>query len=358
MYKIEKPFIIPIFIPQQGCPHQCVFCNQRAITGVNQTIPSPEELRLQINTFLQYKVKKRKSSQIAFYGGNFMGLKPEIIKMMLNEASQLVKRREVDSIRFSTRPDTINNEQLDIIKDFPVSTIEIGVQSMDDEVLSISNRGHKSSDTKDAVCFLKKRGYQIGMQMMVGLPGDNEIKSLDTGEKIAELSPDFVRIYPTLVLEKSILAKWYKSGKYIPMSLEQSVTLVKKLYRIFKERDIPVIRMGLQTTEDFEKEAVILAGPYHPAFGHLVYSEIFLDMISESFRNSGIQEFFDSQSFNPTQSSPSSVLIKVHPRSISKIKGLKNKNIDILRNKFHIQSVKIVPDIFISEEGLKIEFQA
>ncbi len=347
MDKIEKPFIIPIFIPQQGCPHQCVFCNQRAITGVNQTIPSPEELCLQINTFLHYKGKKRKSIQIAFYGGNFMGLKPDIIKMMLNEASQFIKRKEVDHIRFSTRPDTINNENLDIIKDFPVSTVEIGVQSMDDDVLSISDRGHTVSDTKDAVCLLKKKGYQVGMQMMVGLPGDNEIKALDTGEKIIELSPDFVRIYPTLVLEKSILAQWYKSGKYIPMSLEQSVTLVKKLYRIFKEKNIPVIRMGLQATEDFDKQDVILAGPYHPAFGHLVYSEIFLDVISEGFR-----DLFSVPGF---VHNPSSVLIKAHPKNISRVRGLKNKNIEILKKNFHIPSIIIASDIAIPLESLKIE---
>jgi len=215
---------------------------------------------------------------------------------------------------------------------------------MDDQVLSLSNRGHTASDTENAVWLLKKRGYQVGIQMMIGLPGDDETKSLRTGERLASLSPDFVRIYPTLVFEKTLLAWWYKTGKYMPMSLEAAVTHVKKLYNLFREKDIPVIRMGLQAAEYFEKETVILAGPYHPAFGHLVYSETFLDEVLKKLEHSEIPAGY-------------SVVIKAHSRNISKIRGLKNKNIEFLKNRFHVPSVKVIHDDFMDSDALEIDLE-
>ncbi len=155
---------------------------------------------------------------------------------MLNESAKFVESGKVGSIRFSTRPDTITNERLDILKEYPVSTIELGVQSMDDRVLTMAKRGHTSSDTVKAVAVLKERGYEIGLQMMVGLPGDDEATSLATGRRIADLAPDFVRIYPAVVLKNSLLAKWYKEGKYTPLSLEPCVTLVKKLHLLFLKK--------------------------------------------------------------------------------------------------------------------------
>ncbi len=334
----NKPFIIPIFIPHAGCPHQCAFCNQSTITNIKRKIPSPEKLYLLIDTFLKYKGKQRNQVQIAFFGGNFLGLKTTDIKSLLHEAGKFVTAGSVDSLRFSTRPDTINNETLDILKSFPVSTIELGVQSMDDHVLSMSKRGHTSADTKKAVRLLKERNYEIGLQMMVGLPGDDETKAQLTGRRIADMSPAFVRIYPTVVLTGSLLAKWYQNGKYIPMPLEQCITLVKKLYLLFRENDIKVIRMGLQASEDLEKGSEILAGPYHSAFGHLVFSRIFLDMATAILESE--------------VSVRNEVCIKVHPRSISKMRGLKNINIETLKRKYNIKSIKIIPDISLTKDSL------
>jgi len=336
----SQPFIIPVFLPHQGCPHQCAFCNQTSITGKKKKIPSPDDLRLCINKFLEYKGKHKKSVQVAFYGGNFLGLKADQILSMLHETDKLVKKGIVDSIRFSTRPDSINKESLDLIKTFPVTTIELGVQSMDDQVLMMSKRGHRSEDTKKAFILLKQTGYNIGMQMMVGLPGDNEFKSFETARKITELSPDFVRIYPTVVLKGSLLARWYEKGEYKPLPLERCVTVVKNLYLLFKKNKIPVIRMGLQASRDLEKDASILAGPYHPAFGHLVFSELFFDMAaSEIIKSNNIKK---------------TVSIKVHPRSISKIRGLKNKNIKTLKKKFCFTSIKIIPDASVEQDRLII----
>ncbi len=341
--KIEKPFIIPVFIPHVGCPYQCAFCNQAVITGVKNSIPSPEELHRQINTFLNYKSKQRNKTQIAFFGGNFLGLKKDDAEYLLNEAEKFVKAGSVDSIRFSTRPDTIDEQRLDIIKKYPVSTIEIGVQSMNDKVLSLAKRGHTSSDTEKAVYLLKERNYETGMQLMVGLPGDDEAGVFATGRKTTELCPDFVRIYPTLVVAGSLLAIWYKKGEYTPLPLEKCVTLVKKLYILFREKNIPVIRMGLQASDDLNEGASVLAGPYHPAFGHLVHSEIFLDMAKEELRTSLLTSHFSFLTF------------LVNPRSISKMRGIKNRNIEILKEKFSVKSIKIIPDSSMAEDDLKVQ---
>jgi len=324
-----------------GCPHKCVFCNQSAITGVKQKIPFPEEISLHINRFLNYKGGNRSTVQISFFGGNFLGLKIDLIKSLLREATKFVIEGSVDSIRFSTRPDTIDCERLDILKEFPVTTVEIGVQSMDDKVLLLSGRGHTSSDTEKAVGILKKNNYEIGLQMMTGLPGDKGAGSLYSAKRIAALSPDFVRIYPTLVLKNTILSRWYEEGKYTPLSIEKSVTLVKDIYLIFREKRIKVIRMGIQASEHFERQATILAGPYHPAFGHLVHSKIFLDKVSSIIES----EEIDCCDL---------VGIKVHPRSVSKMRGIKNFNIKTLEKRFNIKSVEIISDHSLAEDAVTV----
>jgi histone acetyltransferase (RNA polymerase elongator complex component) len=289
---------------------------------------------------LNYKGENRNPVQIAFFGGNFLGLNNEKIKFLLEQAADFVNQGHVDSIRFSTRPDTIDKRRLNMLKNFPVSTVELGVQSMDDRILTLAGRGHSSSDTIRAVEQLKKQPFSIGLQMMVGLPGDNENRSMTTARKIADLRPDFVRIYPTVVVEKSRLADCYKNGDYTPLNLEKGVTLVKKIYLLLKRKNIEVIRMGLQACGDLEEESTVLAGPYHPAFGHMVYSEIFLDMAIASIRAA-----------KPGQET---LTIFVNPRSISKMRGLNNSNIKKLKSLFHFKSVEVVPDSTIAAEKLKI----
>lgn len=338
--KKDTPFIIPIFLPHLGCPHQCAFCNQTSITGVTPDRISRETLSLLITEFLEYKKTRRRSVQVSFYGGNFLGLKKDYIRILLDETTKFVKNKKVDSIRFSTRPDTISNKSLDIIKNYPVSTIEIGVQSMDNQVLAMAERGHTASDTEKAAALLKEKKYDVGMQMMVGLPGDDETKTLFTARRIASLSPDFVRIYPTVVLAHSRLAVWYRNGVYRPWSLSRCVSLVKKLYLFFKNKNIPVIRMGLQASEDLAKDTTILAGPHHPAFGHMVHSEIFMDMAVSRLEAKG--------------GSYDKIIIKVHPRSTSKMRGLKNKNVQRLKKKFQINSLEIIPDISLAQDKLSV----
>ena len=301
---------------------------------------SPENIERQILEFLKYKGNDRRPVQVAFYGGNFLGLEKDYIERLLNVSTKFVKNKEIDTIRFSTRPDTIDHDRIEIIKNYPVTTVEIGAQSMDDRVLAMAKRGHSASDTQRAVTLLKDRHYQIGLQMMVGLPEEDEAGSLSTAYRIGELEPDFVRIYPTIVLKNSLLARWYENGTYRPWSLERSIAHVKTLYLFFKKKNIPVIRMGLQASEDLDSGAAVLAGPYHPAFGHLIHSEIFLDMATAIMENKAV--------------SRETVTIKVHPRSISKMRGMKNSNVEILKKRFKLQSLKIVPDPSLGEDSLLI----
>ncbi len=334
-------FIIPVFIPHQGCLHKCVFCNQSAITGVRQSSPmAPNDFHKHVQNYLEYKNEKRKTSEIAFFGGNFLGLKRDRIDSMLKEASLFVKSGQVDGIRFSTRPDTIDPARLDLINTFPVTTIELGVQSMDDTILSKSKRGHTSLDTDKAFFLLKNHGLKTGLQMMVGLPGDDGSHSIDTAEKLTRLCPDYIRIYPTIVLSGSLLAEWYKSGDYTPLPLEESINLVKEIYCIFRKKNIRVIRMGLQASEDLNQGTEVIAGPYHPAFGHLVLSSLFLDMAKAEFKNrKDIHEH---------------AVIKVHPRNISRMQGLNKNNILILKKEFNLKSLEISSDSNLTEEKLCI----
>jgi histone acetyltransferase (RNA polymerase elongator complex component) len=332
----RRPFIAPVFLPHAGCPHQCVFCNQTSITGVSRDILSVQKAENRIREFLKYKKEDQRPVQVAFYGGNFLGLEKDDIRRLLDVSVKFIKNRDIDTIRFSTRPDTIDPDRLDLIKDYPVRTIEIGTQSMDDRVLAAAKRGHLAADTQKAAALLKERHYETGIQMMVGLPEEDEDSSLSTGHRIGDLQPDFVRIYPTIVLKDSLLAKWYQNGKYRPWSLERSIAQVKKIYLLFKEKGIRVIRMGLQASKDLDGGGAILAGPYHPAFGHMVHSAIFLDMAVAIMGSEKI--------------SHDTAILKVHPRSISKMRGLKNMNMDILKTKFHIQSLRIIPDSSIAED--------
>ena len=335
-----RPFIIPIFLPHAGCPHQCVFCNQVSITGTKHGTVEPDKIRIQIREFLKFKKENRKPVQIAFFGGNFLGLKLEDIQSWLDLAGEFVSQKLVDGIRFSTRPDTIDKGRLDILENYPVTTVELGVQSMDDQVLALAGRGHSALDTIRAVEALRKRQLDIGLQMMVGLPGDNEALSLITAEKIAALRPDFVRIYPTIVIKNSQLARWYQNGTYAPLSLEEAVTRVKNLYQFFSRHNIKIIRMGLQASEDFEDGKTVLAGPYHPAFGHLVYSEVLLDKVVKEIETATL--------------STDSISIGVNPKNISKLRGIQNLNIKILKEKFGFESIEVRADYALKEDQLTV----
>ena len=316
-------------------------------SAIRKPSPGPKPRRLplpqieaSIRSYLKYLTPNRKPVQIAFFGGNFLGIDRREILRLLNAATPFVHEGIVDGIRFSTRPDTLTKDRLEILQGFPVSTIEIGAQSMNDAVLALCRRGHTAQHTACAVHLAKAGGYEVGIQMMVGLPGDDDAGAISTGRQIAALCPDFVRIYPAVVLEHSPLANWYRKGQYTPLSLSAGVSLVKRLYLMFQESNIAVIRMGLQATADLENGSILLAGPFHPAFGHLVIAEIYRDRVIELLKGSG--RALDA------------VTLRVHPKRISTMRGLKNENIHYLKNRFHIRHIDVTGDPLMPDHHISL----
>jgi len=336
-----KPFIIPVFIPHSGCPHQCAFCNQKAISGKESNRISTTQVRKQIERFLAFPRDGRRTVQISFYGGNFLGLRRSTMLACLDLAHGFIKQGDVEGIRFSTRPDTISKESLELIREYPVQTVEIGVQSMDDQVLTASRRGHSANDTEMAVQLLNTKPYEIGLQMMIGLPGDTQVATQTTARKIAEFAPDFVRIYPALVLKGSPMAAWYAEGKYNPLTLDAAVKQGKSLYLFFQNLSIPVIRMGLQASEELNSENTVLAGPYHPAFGHLVMSSIWLDKASELLASEKISD--------------QRAVFYVRPENISNMRGQKNHNISKLMQRFDLKTIDVKPDETLASDDMRLE---
>lgn len=336
----RRPFIVPVFLPHAACPHRCVFCNQWALAGQAKTRPEPGDGLAAACEFLKFRGPRRGAAQIAFFGGNFLGLPQARLRRLLTAASQWVHDGLLDGIRFSTRPDTVNPQVLDLIGAFPVKCVELGVQSMNDEVLRQSQRGHTAADTMAAVQRLRERGYDIGLQLMVGLPGDDEAGLLESGRRIADLVPGFVRIYPTLVLCGSLLADWFHEGRYRPLALGPAVELSMKLYRFLRGRGIPVIRTGLQPTEDLAFGRGVVAGPYHPAFGELVQSACFLAAVrGELHRTPCWQDTIE---------------LRVHPSNISRARGQHSANCAALRREFGFSAVRVVSDVGLEDDVIAL----
>lgn len=264
----KKQLIIPIFIPQYGCPHQCVFCNQKTISGIEKP-PDAAYVSDTVDTYLK-TWKGSGKREVAFYGGSFTGLDRAIQEVFLSAACKFINRGLIDSVRVSTRPDYITDEGLLLLKRYNVETVELGVQSMDAEVLRLSGRGHTVEDTTIAISALKKHGFLVGLQFMPGLPGDTCETIFSTAAKIIGLRPDFVRIYPTIVVKDTPLEKMYLAGSYKPWPLPEMTDICRKLVSLFDAKGIPIIRLGLQPTEALEQN--ILAGPYHPSFRNLLNS--------------------------------------------------------------------------------------
>ncbi|MCP4114657.1 MAG: radical SAM protein [Desulfobacteraceae bacterium] len=337
----QKPLVIPIFIPHRGCPHKCAFCNQSIITNEQAMLPDRNRIRQEVDTYLQYK-GTRNRVQLAFFGGTFLGLPPEETRELLGIARELVTEKKIDTVRCSTRPDTITPERLDMAAQFSLTTVELGVQSMDDQVLSTARRGHTARDTENAARLLREYGIETGMQMMVGLPGDTDVSAMETARSIAALRPAFVRIYPLMVLKHSLIHQWHTRGSYTPMPLDHCVELVAALYRIFEENGIPVIRMGLQASEILQGEDAMAAGPWHPAFGHLVFSRLMLDKtlaLLETFPGAGTSR---------------TIALGVHPASESRLRGDRNHNMKELKARYPLADFKIVRNSSLAPDDIAI----
>ena len=335
-----RPFIVPVFLPHAGCPHRCIFCNQDAITAGAAPGLDAAAVKEGIEAHLRHRSDRRGGAEIAFYGGNFLGLEPDRTRELLDIGREFVESGRVDGLRFSTRPETVEARRLALLAGYPVTTVEIGAQSMDDGVLTAAGRGHTAADTRRAVALLKSTPIRIGLQLMVGLPGEEEGGCLESARRAAALAPDFVRIYPTVVLAGSRLADRFRRGAYRPLELTEAVARVKELFRVFRRRGIPVVRMGLQAQTSLEAAGVVLAGPYHPSFGHMVYAALFLEAAL--------------QAIEKTARGRAEVRLRVNPRCLSRMQGLHRANLRQLRQRFDLPELRIETDEHLPENRLRV----
>jgi histone acetyltransferase (RNA polymerase elongator complex component) len=318
-----KPIIIPVFLPHMGCRERCLFCNQKAAT---EGLPSLSSVQNFIETSLAripYD-KKNREKQVAFYGGSFTAIHRDDQIRYLKEVQPFLASGLIDSIRISTRPDALDEEALSLLKEYSVKTIEVGVQSMIDEVLLLSKRGHCAVDTVDAVSLLRDNKFEVGLQLMIGLPGDTCDRFLQTLDQIIELKPDFLRIHPTLVLKGAPLEILWKDGGYSPLHLDETVQWLKKGFLRLGKSSISVARIGLQPTKELERD--FLAGPYHPALHQLIDSAIFFDMATSLLQVS---------------QKNGQALFLCHSKEVSNLRGQKNENILRLKKNFKLSEVLI-----------------
>ena len=316
--------MIPFFIPHVGCPHVCTFCNQSRITetaGIGHL--TPEYIASTIKDYVGDS-KNDKFWEVCFYGGSFSAIDQKLQKQLLKPAYEALQSGLIDSIRCSTRPDAVSDGQLELLCSLGMKTIELGVQSMDDTVLSLAKRGHTSDDVKLAVKQLRKFGFTVGLQLLPGLLGDSWETIIQTAVEITALQPDFVRIYPVLVIDHTELAEQYKSGIYEPLSLELALQYCAFLKTWFESHHITVIRTGLQSTEELDTGTSLLAGPYEPAMGELVSNEQWRQRIEYCMNEH--TEYFEE--------TIKAVVVK-YPRSLtSKVRGLKKRNVEYFENMY------------------------
>ena len=317
--------IIPVFVPHLGCPNDCVFCNQRRISGALEPATA-EDVKKAIDeaAALPYIGAKR---QLAFYGGSFTAIPQCQILSLLNAAKEALDAGLIHSVRLSTRPDAIDGEILNTLAAHGVETIELGAQSLDDEVLLLSGRGHTAKDVEDASRLIKERGFKLILQMMTGLPGDSDEKSIETARRIIALNPDGVRIYPTVIVRDTALFDLWQAGEYSPHTVEDAVNVCARLVPMFEKAGIPIIRLGLNPTEELSG-GMAAAGAYHPALGELVKSRIMLEKAAELLKGAEAQ---------------SHVVLGVHPSKVSQMTGQKRCNIEALMSMYALASLKVKP---------------
>lgn len=307
-----KHYNIPIFIPELACPNRCIYCNQRHISGQLQAV-KPEEIKQIIEQHLATFIRPSEV-ELAFFGGSFTGIDEKDMLTYLQTVQPYIEQGEIKSIRISTRPDYINEKILDILQQYNVKDIELGAQSLDEEVLAFAKRGHTVRDVENASQLIKSYGFSLGLQMMIGLPLDSVEKSKETAKKILELGAESTRIYPTLVINNTDLADLYRQNKYKALSLDEAVDWTTEIYKIFSQSSIKILRIGLHPSEALINGTELLAGPFHVSFKELVLTKIW-------------QEKFEKLPINTKT-------ILVNPREINYAIGYNSKNKQLLQKKF------------------------
>ena len=325
---MKRQYIIPIFVPHLGCPNDCVFCNQKSISGEQRMI-TKEDVKKTIDFYLDNIRDKESKKEVAFFGGSFTGIEIEKQAEFLQTAYEYIKQGKIDSIRISTRPDYIDKKILKMLKKYKVETIELGVQSANDYILKQSQRGHTFEDIKKASKLIRWYGFKLGHQMMVGLPESTRLDEINTARELIKLKPKMVRIYPVLVIKNTKLEKDYMNEKYKPLTVVQAVEICKELVVMFKKKGIEIIRIGLQNTDTItdpkQSGSEVVAGPYHPAFRQLVESGLWYDTIVTKIKQLNVKV--------------KKVEITVNPQDANNVIGHKRENIEKLKDMYSLDLI-------------------
>ena len=325
---MKKQYIIPIFVPHLGCPNDCIFCNQKSISGQKSNM-TKEKAKEIIENYLKSIDKENAQIEIAFFGGSFTAIEEERQEELLQVASEFVKSGQVESIRVSTRPDAIDKKILKRLKKYKVKTIELGVQSSNNYILKRINRGHTFEDVKRAAKLIRWNGFRLGVQMMVGLPESTTIDEINTAKELIKLKPKMVRIYPVLVIKNTPLEKELEKGTYKPLTLVQAVEVCKEIVRLFHNKNIDIIRIGLQPTDEISEpgseKSEVVAGPYHPAFRQLVESAMWYDVIVGKIKRLNVKV--------------KEVEVTVNPVDANNVIGHKKENVKNLKELYDLNLV-------------------
>jgi len=336
-----RPLIVPIFIPNQGCPHRCVFCEQERITSQPGQQVSVKYVESVLHKAIHSKdFDGRRNPEVAFYGGTFTRLPFGHMRELLEAVAPFIKQGFFKCVRVSTRPDALDEERLEVMKSHCVSTVELGAQSMDDHVLALSKRGHTAEDTVGAVQLLRRHGFGVGIQLMPGLPGDSKEKFSSTITKIINLHPDMVRLYPALVIRGTELARWYDEGSYRPLRFEEAVEICLESCIRLEAEGIPVIRIGLMSSPSLLEKGQIVKGPWHPAFGFLVRAGIYQRNIEPEL---------------PKPGEASLIKILAPKRDIPLVRGYKNQGLKEIETKTGAKVVKVELDDSIPSGRVRIK---
>jgi len=333
-----RHFNIPVFVPEIACPFRCVFCNQRNISAQNH-IPDSIEIKETIDSSLSTFPTFPKRIEVAFFGGSFSGMSQNDQNKYLDIVQPYINSGQVDGIRISTRPDYINHAILDNLKEKGVVAIELGAQSLDNEVLAATGRGHTVEDVIQASKMIFAAGFELGLQMMTGLPGDTPEKSIQTARMIVELKAHTTRIYPCLVIRDTKLEELYRSGLYMPQGLDDAVALAARLYVVFNKAGVKILRMGLHPSESLISGESLVLGPFHPAFGQMILTKVWGERINT---------FLSNNNLNGKQ-----LTITVHPDKLNSAIGYKAEN--KIRLKTMFSDVKFYADINLDANEFRID---
>lgn len=325
---MKHQYIIPIFVPHLGCPNDCIFCNQKSISGQKKNM-TKEQAKNIIDNYLKNLNDSDALIEIAFFGGSFTAINENLQNELLELAYAYVKEGKVESIRISTRPDCIDKNILKRLKKYKVKTIELGVQSANDFVLKRANRGHTFEDVKKASKLIRWYGFRLGHQMMVGLPESTRQDEINTAKALIKLKPKMVRIYPVLVVKNTKLEKEFENGIYKALPLPQAVETCKQLVRMFSDKNIDIIRVGLQNTDEISdpssEKSEVVAGPYHPAFRQLVESGLWYDAIVEKIKKLNVKV--------------KEVQVTVNPLDVNNVIGHKKDNVLKLKEFYDVDLI-------------------